>query len=97
MVTSSPIALALGMEKADDDIMKVPPRSKSTTLFTKGLILDMLVYGSIMGALTLGAFTVTSAFDAPWRQSAYCYTHEVPKTGVATGCDGIYAARYYFR
>jgi magnesium-transporting ATPase (P-type) len=93
MVTSSPIALALGMEKADDEIMTVPPRSKSTTLFTKGLVIDMLVYGTIMGTLSLGSFIVTSIADAPWNESAYCYTHSVPEGMVAKGCKGIYAAR----
>lgn len=93
MVTSSPIALALGMEKSDAEIMSIPPRSKSTNLFTKFLILDMLVYGSIMGLLSLASFIITSVADEPWQRSAYCYTHNLPNGTTSLGCKGIYASR----
>ncbi|KAI9027036.1 Na+/K+ P-type ATPase [Hyaloraphidium curvatum] len=56
MVTSSPIALALGQENADPDIMLRPPRQKSEGLFSKEVIWDTFFYGILMGGMTLGAF-----------------------------------------
>jgi magnesium-transporting ATPase (P-type) len=93
MVTSSPIALALGMEKGDEDIMRVPPRSKATTLFTKLMVWDMMVYGTIMGILSLGSFMIASVGDSFWGESAYCYTHQLAEGEIAKNCVGIYAAR----
>jgi magnesium-transporting ATPase (P-type) len=91
MVTSSPIALALGMEKASPDIMQQPPRSKATTLFTKDLVIDTFVYGAIMGSLSLSAFIAASAGESPWKYTSRCYTHDAD---IKSACKGIYAARY---
>ncbi|KAI9028766.1 ATPase, P-type cation-transporter [Hyaloraphidium curvatum] len=56
MFTSSPIALALGIEKADPDIMLRPPRLKHEGLFSKEVLFDTFVYGIVMGIATLGTF-----------------------------------------
>ncbi|KAI9028526.1 Na P-type ATPase [Hyaloraphidium curvatum] len=56
MVTSSPIALALGQESADKDIMLRPPRQKNEGLFSKEVMWDTFYYGFIMGTMSLGAF-----------------------------------------
>ena len=93
MVTSSHIALALGMENADDEIMAVPPRSKSTTLLTKLIIWDTMVYGTIMGVLSLGTFMIATIGNSPWGESAYCYTHNLADGEVAKNCASIFAAR----
>lgn len=89
MVTSSPIALALGMEKASKDIMEQPPRDQSTSLFTKELIVDTIVYGIIMGLLTLFDFMIASAVDSPWQETSECYLQK----HMDTTCKGIFSAR----
>jgi len=56
LVTSSPLALGLGLEPASSDIMARPPRSLRAGVFTKELIVDKMVYGTAMGSLCLVAF-----------------------------------------
>lgn len=51
LVTGTPPAMALGIERASATIMQVPPHLRG--LFTKELITDMLVYGCFIGALAL--------------------------------------------
>ena len=56
LVTSSPLALGLGLEPAVADIMDRPPRDMKVGVFTKSLIIDKMVYGVTMGSLCLVAF-----------------------------------------
>jgi P-type Na+/K+ transporter len=56
LVTSSPLALGLGLEPAVVDIMDRPPRDMKVGVFTKSLIIDKMVYGVTMGSLCLVAF-----------------------------------------
>ncbi|KIX00309.1 potassium/sodium efflux P-type ATPase, fungal-type [Rhinocladiella mackenziei CBS 650.93] len=56
LVTSSPLALGLGLEPGVRDIMNRPPRSMRVGVFTKQLILDKMVYGVTMGTLCLLGF-----------------------------------------
>lgn len=56
LVTSSPLALGLGLEPAVADIMSRPPRSMRVGVFTKSLIIDKMVYGVTMGTLCLVGF-----------------------------------------
>ncbi|KAG6553240.1 hypothetical protein Mapa_004974 [Marchantia paleacea] len=51
MVTSTPPAMALGVEAASKDTMKVPPHTKG--LFGNEVMADMMIYGIIMGSLIL--------------------------------------------
>ncbi|KAK3306224.1 P-type ATPase-like protein [Chaetomium strumarium] len=66
LVTSSFLALGLGIEAAQPDIMQRPPRpvassssssSSSYGPFTRELLTDKFVYGTAMGGLCLAAFT----------------------------------------
>ena len=57
LVTSSFLALGLGLEDAQPDVMLRPPHDLSVGVFTKELIIDKFVYGTAMGALCLAAFT----------------------------------------
>jgi len=57
LVTSSFLALGLGLEEAQPDVMQRPPHSLATGIFTKELIIDKFVYGTAMGGLCLAAFT----------------------------------------
>ena len=54
LITDSFPVLALGMEKADDDVMSRPPES----LFSKTSLLSILVYGLFMTAVTIGVFAI---------------------------------------
>ncbi|KAJ4288869.1 hypothetical protein N0V88_007199 [Collariella sp. IMI 366227] len=56
LVTSSFLALGLGIEEAQPDIMQRPPHDLSVGVFTRELIVDKFVYGTAMGGLCLAAF-----------------------------------------
>ncbi|KAH6692507.1 potassium/sodium efflux P-type ATPase [Plectosphaerella plurivora] len=58
MVTSSFPAFGLGKEQAAPDVMRRPPHDKKRGVFTKQIMIDMLVYGFIMGALTMVTFAI---------------------------------------
>lgn len=56
MATSSPPAIALGLDKASPSVMDQPPHSGK--LFTKEVLADTFVYGSVMGVLSLCSFVL---------------------------------------
>ncbi|KAL4981066.1 hypothetical protein BDW66DRAFT_123851 [Aspergillus desertorum] len=56
LVTSSFLALGLGLEEAQPDIMYRPPHDLKIGVFSRELITDKIVYGSFMGCLCLVAF-----------------------------------------
>lgn len=56
MITSSFPAFGLGREKAATDVMEKPPRAKG--IFTRQVLVDMAVYGMLMGACTLATFVI---------------------------------------
>ncbi|KAL3476884.1 hypothetical protein BJX99DRAFT_135289 [Aspergillus californicus] len=56
LVTSSFLALGLGLEEAQPDIMYRPPHDLRIGVFTRELITDKMVYGTFMGSLCLVAF-----------------------------------------
>lgn len=56
MLTSSFPAFGLGKEKAASDILRRPPHDGKKGVFTWQVITDMLVYGTLMGTLTLMTF-----------------------------------------
>lgn len=58
MITSSFLALGLGMEEAQADIMIRPPRDMRVGVFTKELITDKMLYGSFAGILCLISFVI---------------------------------------
>lgn len=57
LITSSFLALGLGLEEAQPDIMFRPPHSLKIGVFTRELIVDKFIYGTFMGTLCLTAFT----------------------------------------
>ena len=59
LVTDTFPALALGMEGAPADIMQRKPRDAKQSFFSDGMGLNMLSFGVIMSALTLGIFFVS--------------------------------------
>jgi potassium/sodium efflux P-type ATPase len=58
LVTSSFPAFGLGREQAAHDVMRKPPQDKKRGVFTNQIIVDMIVYGIIMGALCMVTFVI---------------------------------------
>lgn len=58
MLTSSFPAFGLGREKASYDIMRRAPHKLKHGVFTGQVIVDMIVYGTIMGTCTLLTFVI---------------------------------------
>ncbi|KAL4894410.1 hypothetical protein BDV59DRAFT_175425 [Aspergillus ambiguus] len=56
LVTSSFLALGLGLEESQPDIMYRPPHDLKVGVFTPELIMDKMIYGTFMGSLCLVAF-----------------------------------------
>ena len=58
MATSSFPAFGLGREQAAQDVMRKPPQDKKRGVFTNQIIVDMIVYGILMGACTMVTFVI---------------------------------------
>ena len=56
LVTDSIPALALGMEKAEGDIMRRKPRNANDGIFAGGMGFDVVFQGAIVAILTLASF-----------------------------------------
>lgn len=56
LVTDSLPALALGMEPAEEGVMKQPPRDPNEGIFSKGTGIRILLQGILIGILTLIAY-----------------------------------------
>ncbi|KIW02627.1 potassium/sodium efflux P-type ATPase, fungal-type [Verruconis gallopava] len=56
LITSSFLAIGLGLERAQHDIMLRPPHDLKIGVFTRELIIDKMMYGTFMGSLCLAAF-----------------------------------------
>ncbi|CAE6436301.1 unnamed protein product [Rhizoctonia solani] len=87
MVTSSPPAFGLGLEKPAANIMKRPPHNIKTGVFTLQTIGDVLFYGFVMGSTCLIAFVIViyGANDGSLGQECNRGFHE--------GCDAVFRAR----
>ncbi|KAI4726275.1 Na(+)/Li(+)-exporting P-type ATPase [Aureobasidium sp. EXF-10728] len=60
LLTSSFLAIGLGMEEASADVMIRAPHSLKAGVFTKELIVDKFVYGTFMGALCLASYVIVA-------------------------------------
>ena len=58
LVTDSLPAIALGMEEADKDIMHKKPHSSRKSLFADGLWSKIILEGTMIGVLTLVAYSI---------------------------------------
>ena len=68
MVTDSAPGLALGMEKAEGDIMKRKPRKSNESVFSNGAGRDMIIHGLIMGFLVVLSFFIGEYMETGvWR------------------------------
>ncbi|QQO10987.1 cation-translocating P-type ATPase [Breznakiella homolactica] len=58
LITDTFPAMALGMEKAEPDSMKKPPRDPKETIFAGGLGIDVIYQGITIALLTLASFFI---------------------------------------
>ena len=56
LITDTLPALALGMEKAEGDVMARPPRESNSGIFADGLGTDVIYQGIMVAVLTLAAY-----------------------------------------
>ncbi|PHH63628.1 hypothetical protein CDD81_5609 [Ophiocordyceps australis] len=92
LVTSSPLALGLGLEPAASDVLERPPRNLQAGIFTLELVRDQLVYGTAMGLLSLASFMIVAfAASGGWRVlEANC--NDSSMAG-GSACAVVYRAR----
>ena len=71
LVTDCFPALALGMEKAEPDTMRRPPRNSKDGIFAGGLGFDVIYQGVLVTAITLTAYLIGASFEfgANWFQA----------------------------
>ncbi|KAI1798909.1 potassium/sodium eff [Daldinia bambusicola] len=96
LITSSFLALGLGLEEAQPDIMLRPPHNHSVGVFTKEIILDKMVYGFFMGALCITAFStvIYSPLETVYTKSPLSETLGVDCNAEHNpSCDYVYRAR----
>lgn len=60
LITSSFLAIGLGLEDSQPDSMVRPPHNLSVGVFTKELITDKFIYGFFMGSLCLMSFAIVA-------------------------------------
>ncbi|KAF2468021.1 sodium transport ATPase 5 [Lindgomyces ingoldianus] len=60
LITSSFLAIGLGLEESQSDIMFRPPHDLKVGVFTKELITDKFIYGFFMGSLCLASFSLVA-------------------------------------
>ncbi len=63
LVTDTLPAIALGMENAEEDIMRKPPRSAKEGVFAGGLAMDVVYQGIVIAALTLASYMIGNRQD----------------------------------
>ncbi|KFY75993.1 hypothetical protein V499_04145 [Pseudogymnoascus sp. VKM F-103] len=87
MITSSFLALGLGMEEKTSDIMLRPPHSLRIGVFTRELIVDKMIYGTLMGSLCLAAFAIVAFGAGGGDLGDGC------NDGYNSSCDVVFRAR----
>ena len=60
LITDSLPAIGLGMEKADDSLMELPPRPKTEGFFANNLFVKIALEGMVIGLLTLVSYYIGS-------------------------------------
>ncbi len=64
LITDCFPALALGMEEAEEDVMRVPPRDAKEGIFAGGLGANVLIQGTIVMVITLAAYFIGHYMEA---------------------------------
>ena len=89
LVTSSFLALGLGLEEAQPDIMYRPPHDLKVGVFTRELIMDKMIYGTFMGILCLVAYVCVIYGAGSGSSSMGIDCNE----GYNETCDTVFRAR----
>ena len=92
MLTSSFPAFGLGREKASSEIMRRRPHSIKYGVFTPQIIVDMLVYGILMGTCTLLTFVIIIYGVYDGRLGSDCNRSYQTDT-YASSCEPVFRAR----
>ncbi|OAA69777.1 potassium/sodium efflux P-type ATPase [Cordyceps fumosorosea ARSEF 2679] len=87
MVTSSFPAFGLGREPAAQDVMRKPPQDKRRGVFTNQIIVDMVIYGIMMGACTMITFVIIIYGQYGGDLGANC------NTAFSDACRPVFRAR----
>ncbi|PHH62333.1 hypothetical protein CDD81_7253 [Ophiocordyceps australis] len=87
MVTSSFPAFGLGREPVSPDVMRKPPHDKRRGIFTLQIIVDMAVYGILMGACTMCTFVIIIYGANHGNLGADC------NTDYSHACTAVFRAR----
>ncbi|THU82747.1 sodium transport ATPase [Dendrothele bispora CBS 962.96] len=88
MITSSPPAFGLGLEKAAVNVMKRPPHNIKTGVFTWPVILDCLAYGVAMGAVSMVSFVAVV-----WGRYDGDLGHDCNRGDNVTECEAVFRGR----
>ncbi|KAI0912659.1 hypothetical protein F4823DRAFT_559784 [Ustulina deusta] len=91
LITSSFLALGLGLEEAQLDIMLRPPHDLRVGVFTKEIIIDKFAYGIFMGALCIFASAFVSYGPKQWAMSLS--RSEDCNQEFTEMCDAVYRSR----
>ncbi len=72
LVTDGLPALALGVEPAEEDVMKRPSRSATESIFGGGTTQFIVIFGLILSVVSLGAgFLLWNADDSSWQSVVF--------------------------
>ncbi len=71
LVTDGFPGLALGVEPAEPDVMRRPPRPPKESIFAHGVWQQVIIIGLLMGFLTLGIGLWGEATDRPWQTMVF--------------------------
>ena len=69
LITDTFPAVALGMERAENDVMTRPPRKKHEGIFSGGLGANVILHGVLVAGITLSAYFVGSHLGGNELQS----------------------------
>ncbi|TPX18619.1 uncharacterized protein E0L32_002476 [Thyridium curvatum] len=96
LITSSFLALGLGLEEAQPDIMLRPPHDLRVGVFTREIIMDKMAYGFFMGALCLASFTSVAYGVGPRSFRSGSLAGNLGggcNSGWNGSCDAVFRAR----
>jgi potassium/sodium efflux P-type ATPase len=89
MITSGLPAMGLGLQPAEEDVMRRPPDDLKWGLFAPEVMVDTVVYGFWMAALVLATFTLSLFGFGPSELGMNCNRSLAP----GDGCENVYRAR----
>ncbi|KAI8820999.1 Na+/K+ P-type ATPase [Fimicolochytrium jonesii] len=92
MITSSPPAMALGIEEPEPHQMR-SARYRGGPLFTKTVLADIFFYGIVMGILNLGGFLLVIYGFGDGNLGVECNQAHPYNAELAEGCSTVYRAR----